>query len=105
MALLVSPSDPGAARPARIAVRMVAGGGGVPPWENSLAPRMIWPHHPVDCYPLAHPPARTVAISPRILKSLAHNDGGPAIACLGRLSYVHPGSRSLRSVIFQQEDE
>jgi hypothetical protein len=103
MALLVSPSDPGTARPARIAVTMVAGGG-VPPWENSLAPRMIWPYHAAGCYPVAHPPARTVALSPRILKSPAHNDGGPAIACLGRLCYEHPGSRSRRS-IFQQEDE
>ncbi len=66
MALLVSPSDPGAARPARIAVTMVAAGAIVPWWENRLAARMTWPHHRPARYPLALPRSTTTGGSPAV---------------------------------------
>ena len=65
MALLVSPSDPGAARPARIAVTMVAAGVVMPRW-GSLAARTIWPRHPAGRHPLNLPRSSTVGSSPAV---------------------------------------
>jgi len=66
MALLVSPSDPGAARPARIAVTMVAAGPVVPWWENSMAARMTSQHHPAGRHPLTPPRSTITGSSPAV---------------------------------------
>ena len=66
MALLVSPSDPGAARPARITVTMVAAGAVVPWWENSVPARMTLQHRPAGRHPLSLPRSTITGSSPAV---------------------------------------
>ncbi|HUL26282.1 MAG TPA: hypothetical protein VLW44_11010 [Streptosporangiaceae bacterium] len=84
---------------------VVTAGYVTPRWENSLAARMTWPHRPASRHRLATPgsPNRGYLIWYR--QSPARTDPGPAAACPGRDSRERARSRSLLSVIFQQEDE
>jgi len=82
---------------------VVTAGHVVPRWENSLAARMTWPHRLAG----SHRPAPPGSPNRRQLIWYQQSPGrtGPAAACPGRGSREHARSRSLLSVIFQQEDE